>query len=67
MSYHQDAIQRALDSLSAACTETGQLSKSQLLASDSMDIMALHLMLVIIHRQLVRIAERPGVASRRPM
>jgi hypothetical protein len=32
-----------------------------------MDIMALHLMLVIIHRQLVRIAERPGVASRRPM
>jgi hypothetical protein len=63
----QDAIDRALVALSDACTETGKLSQSQRLATDSMDIMALHLMLVIIHRQLVRIAERPGVASRRPM
>lgn len=67
MSDHQDAIKRALDSLSVACTETARVSQSSRLAADSMDVMMLHLMLVLIHRQLIRIAERPGVASRRPV
>ncbi len=60
-----DEIQRAQDSNSDACTATERASRSAQHAGSSMDIMALHLHLILINRQLSLIAARPGIASRR--